>query len=277
VPSSGWFVVARLPTEEAFSTVGRVQKLIVRSGAISVAVVVLILGSFINWMLRPLHRAANEAERMTRGEIPLKALAVVRDDEVGHLTASFNRLLAKLVGSQAELERMAHHDTLTGLPNRSLLADRMQQALARALRSGTQIAVLYLDLDGFKPINDRFGHVVGDQALQEVARRLIAVLRQSDTLARVGGDEFVLLATDLEGSGENSVRILASRCIAVLAEPLLLGQIRCTLGVSIGIALCGGRCGPERLLVAADQAMYQAKEKGRGSYVIAPRCVDPGH
>ncbi|MFS2055783.1 diguanylate cyclase domain-containing protein, partial [Variovorax sp. CT11-76] len=157
-------------------------------------------------------RAADQADRMTRGELPLAPLRVVRDDEIGHLTQAFNRLLAKLVDNQQALARLAHHDTLTGLPNRKLLDERLQQALAHAARHGQPVAVLYLDLDGFKQLNDTLGHEAGDLALREIARRLQALVRQTDTVARIGGDEFVLLATGLVEPAEQGAQVLAQRC-----------------------------------------------------------------
>lgn len=272
VPSAGWFVVARLPTAEALATVARVRTLVITHGFTAVAILLLAVGSLVTWLLRPLHRAAAQAERMTQGEIPLKPLPVVREDEVGHLTAAFNRLLAKLTISQSELVRMAHHDTLTGLPNRQLLADRLQQALARTQRNATRVAVLFLDLDGFKPINDALGHDAGDEALRQITRRLLEVVRQTDTLARLGGDEFILLAADLDEPAEDGVRTLAAKCIAAVARPLRLNEADHTLGVSIGIALCRGHCTAERLLAAADHAMYQAKHAGGSCYAMAPVC-----
>lgn len=269
VPSTGWFVVARMPTAEAFAPIRRAQDNVVRHSFTAMVLVLLVAGVFVRLTLRPLHRAATLAERMTQDEIPLEPLPVVRDDEVGHLTQAFNRLLDKLVGSQAELRRMAHHDGLTGLPNRMLLDDRMRQGLARAARNGTQLAVLFLDLDGFKPINDSLGHEAGDAALVEVARRLSAVLRQSDTLARVGGDEFVMLAPDLGPDAADGAAALAGRCIEALSHPLTIKGSPCRLGVSIGIAISDGDCTPEGMLLAADKAMYVAKEQGRGRYVIA--------
>lgn len=274
VPSTGWFVVARLPTAEAFAPVKRAQELVIRHSIIAIVLVLLVVSFFIRRMLGPLHRAANLAERMTQGEAPLAPLPVVRSDEVGHLTLAFNQLLAKLTRSQVELERMAHHDELTGLPNRALLADRMQHALARARRHRTHVAVLYLDLDGFKPINDALGHDTGDLALREVTRRLNGVLRQSDTLARVGGDEFVLLVTDLADDAVEGIADLAHRCIETLAAPLELRGRHCMLGLSIGIALSHGERDADALLLAADEAMYAAKRNGRGRYVIAPPPPD---
>ncbi len=270
VPGTGWFVVARLPTAEAFAPVRRAQDVVIRHSVTALLLVLLVVGFIVRVMLGPLKNAAALADGMTHGEIPLRPLPVVRDDEVGRLTTAFNQLLDKLTRSQVKLERMAHHDDLTGLPNRALLADRMHQGLARARRNGLRIAVLYLDLDGFKPINDSLGHSVGDQALVEVARRLSGVLRQSDTLARVGGDEFVLLVTDLTRDDEGHLAALASRCIDTLAPPLVLQGIPCTLGVSIGIALNEADDEAEAVLLAADRAMYEAKEAGRGRYVTAP-------
>ncbi len=270
VPGTGWFVVARMPTDEAFSPVRRAQDVVIRHSFTAMLLVFLVVGFMARMMLGPLKHAATLADRMTHGEIPLRPLPVVRDDEVGRLTTAFNQLLDKLTRSQVKLERMAHHDELTGLPNRALLADRMRQGLARAHRSGLRIAVLYLDLDGFKPINDSLGHGAGDQALVEVARRLSGVLRQSDTLARVGGDEFVLLVTDLTRDEEGNIAALASRCIDTLTPPLVLQGVSCSLGVSIGIALNEADDEPEAVLLAADRAMYEAKEAGRGRYVTAP-------
>lgn len=270
VPSTGWFVVARLPTTEALATLARAQAFTIRQSFTAITIVLLVFGFLITGLLRPLYRAADQAERMARGDIPLTPLPVIREDEVGHLTAAFNRLLAKLGRNQAELMRMANHDTLTGLPNRKLLSDRMQQALTRAHRNSTQVAVLFMDLNGFKLINDTLGHEAGDAALKEIARRLLVVVRHADTLARLGGDEFVLLATDLEEPAENGLRTLAEKCIEAVAQPLHLHDADRILGVSIGIAVSSGDVSPDRLLVAADKAMYEAKQKGHGGYVMAP-------
>jgi diguanylate cyclase (GGDEF)-like protein len=272
VPSTGWFVVARIPTAEAFATVGRTRDFVLRNSLV-VAGIALLLVVLIAWRLfKPLFDAARHAEQMTRGTAPLEPLKVARDDEVGHLTTAFNRLLLKLLGSQAELERMAHHDSLTGLPNRRLLIDRMTQALARARRNKTRVAALFMDLDGFKPINDTLGHEAGDEALRVVAKRFTQAIRQSDTLARMGGDEFVLLACDLDGLPDAIRQIaetIAGKCLALISEPLTLQEQPVRLGVSIGIALCDEHCTPDSLLNAADNAMYEAKRMGRGCYVVA--------
>ncbi|MDD2923961.1 GGDEF domain-containing protein [Rhodoferax sp.] len=269
VPSTGWFVVARLPTLEAFATVGRTQQFLINNTAIAILIFLILLLLGLYWVFHPLFKAAEQANRMTLGELPLERLPVVRQDEVGHLISAFNRLLFKLNAKQAELEQMAHHDALTGLPNRALLADRLGQALAQAKRHHTQMALLFMDLDGFKPINDALGHEAGDLVLQQVAARLGQNTRQTDTLARVGGDEFVLVLCHLENSQMAAVTI-ATKCIEALKEPFKVAGTSCQLGVSIGIALGNGDSTPDALLLAADQAMYQAKKAGRNRYITAP-------
>lgn len=271
VPTTGWFVVARLPVAEALAPVARMQAFILQQRAPAVTMVLIVIGLIMTWLLRPLLRAADQADRMTRGELPLAPLRVVRDDEIGHLTQAFNRLLAKLVDNQQALARLAHHDTLTGLPNRKLLDERLQQALAQAARHGQRVAVLYLDLDGFKRLNDTLGHEAGDLALREIARRLQALVRQTDTVARIGGDEFVLLATGLAEPAEQGAQVLAQRCIEAIAEPLQLARARTLIGVSVGIALGGGGETPRDLLAAADQAMYRAKQDGHAHASTAAR------
>lgn len=273
VPSTGWFVVARMPTAEAFEAVTRVQERIIKYGILAVIFVCVVIGLVFRFLLRPLFSAADLAERMTQGELPLKPLPVVRDDEVGHLTAAFNRLLEKLSLTQTALERMAHHDPLTGLLNRNLLADRMLQAFARAKRNGSKVAVLFLDLDGFKPINDALGHEYGDAALVEVARRLSGLVRQSDTLARVGGDEFVFVIADLGDNSGEIARKIATKCIDVVSTPIELQNVAHSLGVSIGIAMSDGLSEPGQLLKAADLAMYVAKRNGRSCYAMAPELL----
>jgi diguanylate cyclase (GGDEF)-like protein len=162
----------------------------------------------------------------------------------------------------AELNHRSLHDPLTGLPNRALLAELLTEALARAKRSRRRLAVMFLDLDGFKGVNDRFGHHVGDQLLVAVAARLTGALRPGDTLARLGGDEFVAVCEDLsEGSRAADV---AHRLLAAMATPFAVHGQQVELSTSIGIALSDRRSPPTagELLTAADEAMYQAKRGG---------------
>ena len=161
-------------------------------------------------------------------------------------------------------ERMTHqalHDPLTGLPNRTLFVDRLAIALARARRNHTLAAVLFLDLDRFKVVNDSLGHQAGDEVLLAVAARLDGVLRSNDTAARFGGDEFTVLIEDL--GDERLVLGLAERIAAAFAEPVPVGGRDLALSASVGVAVTAGDGTPEDLLRDADAAMYRAKERGR--------------
>jgi diguanylate cyclase (GGDEF)-like protein len=160
---------------------------------------------------------------------------------------------------------MAHHDALTGLPNRTLLTDRVEQSIARASRSGNKVALLFLDLDRFKNVNDSLGHGVGDQLLQAVATRLTACLRAEDTAARLGGDEFIISLPELI-DGAEPARV-AARIVAELARPFDVSGHQLPAEVSIGISVYPEDGDDAQMLLRnADTAMYHAKESGRGNY-----------
>jgi diguanylate cyclase (GGDEF)-like protein len=160
----------------------------------------------------------------------------------------------------ATLTERAIRDQLTGLANRTLLEERLRAALSRDGRTGGSTAVLFLDLDGFKAVNDRYGHAAGDRVLQTVAKRLAAAVRPSDTVARVGGDEFVVL---VEGATDEGVARLAERLRDAVGEPLPTLDLK--VGVSVGVAVStAGETEPMKLLQAADKAMYAIKGAGRG-------------
>ena len=169
---------------------------------------------------------------------------------------------------QDKIEHIAFHDSLTGLPNRLLIADRLQQALAHAERSGHLLAVCYLDLDGFKPVNDAYGHEAGDRLLIEIARRLQSSIRANDTAGRLGGDEFVLLLTHLGNPEEFSGAL--QRVMEAINQPVAIdGSHAATVSASIGIALFPqDGTDPDTLLRHADQAMYAAKQSGKNCYSL---------
>jgi diguanylate cyclase (GGDEF)-like protein len=169
--------------------------------------------------------------------------------------------------SEAELAHQALHDQLTGLPNRALFLDRLGVALERARRSGTPLAVMFLDFDNFKQINDTRGHAVGDRLLAALGDRLSTLLRPMDTVARFGGDEFTFLFEDL--TSEREVVLIADRICRAASPPIEIDGVELSVTVSVGIAMVGDPAvSPETVIREADAAMYRAKERGRSRYEL---------
>jgi|GEM_PF-1713845 len=169
---------------------------------------------------------------------------------------------------QRNIYLYAHYDQLTGVPNRMLFFDRLGQALLQARRYGKPFGLLYMDLDGFKEVNDSFGHKIGDMALKEASLRMVDTLRESDTVARMGGDEFVALLTNI--TTREDTEYVTGRLVEALAEPYELNGYTCSMSVSIGVALCPNHGLDSTVLVAeADNAMYRAKQAGKNTYRFA--------
>ena len=186
--------------------------------------------------------------------------------------ASLRSAVADLWALARWLAHQAFHDPLTGLPNRALFLDRLDQALRSVQRHPEPPAVLFFDLDGFKIINDRLGHLTGDQVLGALATRIRASVRNEDTVARLGGDEFAVLLEQADAGGAGRV---ADRIAAALGAAIRLDEVEVSVTVSIGIALAT----PDHrdstvLLRQADAAMYRAKRAGRGRYAIFDPCLD---
>jgi len=193
-------------------------------------------------------------------------ISVVKDERgrVTHYVGVFSDISA-MKESEAKLDHLAHHDPLTGLPNRLLLNARMEHSLARARRDNSQLAVLFLDLDHFKNINDTLGHPVGDLLLQEVAHRLTGCVREEDTVTRLGGDEFTILLEDLHDSRFASD--IAQKIIVALADRFVLQGHEVFITCSIGISLFpSDGDNVTTLLKNADSALYRAKEQGRNNH-----------
>jgi diguanylate cyclase (GGDEF)-like protein len=180
-------------------------------------------------------------------------------------TLEARKLTEQVQIAKDHLDHLAHHDVLTDLPNRILLQDRLGQAIELAHRQGRQLAVMFMDIDQFKHVNDSLGHAVGDQLLQSVAQRLKACVRHSDTVSRQGGDEFVLLLPFIEHPEDAALS--AQKLLATIAEPHHLRQHDLHASVSIGISVYpNDGQDAETLIMNADAAMYNAKEKGRNTY-----------
>ena len=178
-----------------------------------------------------------------------------------------------LLQERAKLDHLAHHDPLTGLPNRVLLADRLARALARDARTGHATALMVIDLDGFKSVNDTFGHAAGDNLLAELAHRLADVLRGADTVARLGGDEFAVVAAGLDAVG--SAGHVAGKVLSTLHQPIAIAGRDVRVGASIGVSVApadGTDAG--KLLANADLAMYRAKRAGRGTVAYFTHELD---
>jgi diguanylate cyclase (GGDEF)-like protein/PAS domain S-box-containing protein len=202
-------------------------------------------------------------------ELPVTCTIQRHDDENGEpsIVSAIAHDIHELKVTQRLLRHQATHDGLTMLPNRQLFHELGEQALARAEREGTTVAVLFLDLDRFKDVNDTHGHQVGDELLVEIARRLRESVRRGDVLARFGGDEFIVVCEHPDGPPE--VLELAARLIEAASEEVVLGAITAQVGMSIGIAIgAGGRVTIDNLLRDADAALYQAKARGRDRAVV---------
>ena len=194
------------------------------------------------------------------------SIAAVYDADDGslHYVALLSDI-TELKEHQRQLEHMAHYDALTGIPNRVLLGDRLQQAIAQSRRHQRGLAVVYLDIDGFKEVNDAHGHETGDQLLVCIAQRLRDALREGDTLARLGGDEFVAVLTDIDGRHE--CESILSRLLQAAATPIKIRQHELQLSASLGVTVFPqDGSDADTLLRHADQAMYRAKQAGKNRY-----------
>jgi diguanylate cyclase (GGDEF)-like protein len=212
------------------------------------------------WVVAPAKTRARSSSMADQEA--LEAMAAVTSDALSrlHLTAAMTRL--------------ASHDPLTGLPNRALLIERTRSAQRQARALGRRVAVLYCDLDGFKPVNDRFGHAAGDAVLVEIAERLASSVRRGDTVARMGGDEFAVLLEDVHGEDVDST---CDRLLTAVGAGVVIAEHHMPLSLSIGTALGDDSCETEALLQRADLAMYEAKAQGKNRYVTYGQRLGDSH
>jgi diguanylate cyclase (GGDEF)-like protein len=210
------------------------------------------------------------------GELPLG-----RNDEIGLLARSFNDMqieiraqMMELYESKQQLDHLARHDILTGLPNRMMFFDTLEHEMAAVRRTGKQLAVLFIDLDRFKEINDSLGHAVGDEVLRASARRFKGLVREVDTVARLGGDEFMILLSGLDDVQHLSA--IAQKIITGISRPIQIGPNELQVSASIGISLYPKDAANAADLVhKADLAMYQSKTAGRDVYMFYAEGMDP--
>ncbi len=206
---------------------------------------------------------------VTLAVLAIALLTSILDARLEARTALLSQSLAR---ANAELTELALHDGLTKLPNRLLLEDRIGQSILKVQRNGGHFALLFMDLDGFKPVNDAFGHHIGDQLLVAVAQRLRANLRAQDSLARIGGDEFVLLAELRQADDAASV---AGQVVSLLSQPFRVDEHELRVSTSVGIAVYpGDGIDQQELLINADAAMYHAKGLGKNGYSFFERSMN---
>jgi diguanylate cyclase (GGDEF)-like protein len=252
--------IGREPLRQAFRAQLAFQLLVF-------VIIVLFLGTaiyvvFRSNVLRPIRRLIAASRDVGRGEF--NTVEVTSSDELGLLAGAFNAMTNEVKAEQAKLHRQANFDALTGLPNRMMALDRMTLEINRARRGGHRLAVLFIDLDDFKNVNDSLGHAVGDRLLVTVGARLQTNVRNVDTVARLGGDEFLVLLPNV--ASEVAVEMVADRLLRAVAEPQELNGRKVVVQCSIGIALYPENGNSvEALMANADNAMYQAKAVDHGS------------
>lgn len=231
----------------------------------------LLAGAVARAVTRPINSMSLAVQQFAQGQ-PVGALPTARRDEIGVLARSVNHMqdqiqqqLEALQASREELEHLARHDVLTGLYNRRAFQERLEHTLVRSLRSGGRFALLFIDVDNFKGINDRFGHEAGDAALRIVALRLSTATRKADTVARMGGDEFVVLLEN--PSQREDIVNIAEKLLESVRAPILFEGHAMQVGFSIGISQYpDDGDSAAQLLSRADQAMYETKAAGRNGF-----------
>ena len=215
------------------------------------------------------HWSGEMWNRRKNGQEYAEMITISAVQDANKVTQNYVALITDITSMkehQDRLERIAHFDALTGLPNRVLLADRLQQAMAQSQRRKQSLAVAFLDLDGFKTVNDTHGHKIGDELLTVVSQRMRLALREADTLARIGGDEFVAVLVDLEG---REWEPLLARLLQAASVPVQIDDLVLCVSTSIGVTLYPeDSADADTLIRHADQAMYLAKQAGKNLYRV---------
>lgn len=264
-----------LPTETAYRQTNQILRQSSRQRIILTTILITCSVILTMWFRLRVKRLTQRVVDFSEKGLGIKALHRHQGDELEVLGNQFQHLSEEIINTREDLRQeskakeemthMAYHDDLTRLPNRSLLLDRLTQAITLSIRDQQKIAVLFLDLDGFKEINDKHGHEAGDAVLQEVAKRLTDCVRHSDTVSRLGGDEFTLILQEIKDY--EAVVPIADKILSVLAQPFRIQDSINRVTASIGIALSpdDGQSA-EELLKRADTAMYHAKHQGKNAY-----------
>lgn len=288
-PSMDGSLFLTYPSSQLLAISERLQREYLWLYSAGMLLLVLFIWKLSHRLMRPLHQLSERMQLIAVGD--LTHVSIGSNDEIGSIASSFNDLLEELAGSKQkverhaeelellvgqrtqelrtaneELTRQATHDVLTGFPNRKLFHDRLHQAIALAHRTNFGMALLFIDLDRFKWVNDTFGHAVGDELLKAAANRIQSCLRDGDTVARLGGDEFTVILSQV--GTRNNLQEVSERLLMELCRPFdLTGAANTRISASIGVAVYPEHgVNEEELLLHADHAMYAAKSAGKATY-----------
>lgn len=273
----GWTVIVRIPEEVAFTPVENLKKSIMAIGTIAAiffAIIGWLLAGFIS---KPLQEISTAAHRLRLGH-NVKIPYYTRIEDLELLSSSLRELVESLLVSESNLgkmENLAHHDLLTGLGNRVALDHFLKENASIERHKENAFALLYMDLDGFKKVNDTYGHEAGDKLLQLAATRLKNSLRTEDTIFRLGGDEFLVILSSSSRSAEKVAAMVANKLIKKLNEPFLISDIQLEIGCSIGIAIWPNHdLDPFTVIRYADEALYISKKTGKNKYSFRDDLIE---
>ncbi|MFD2614333.1 diguanylate cyclase domain-containing protein [Paenibacillus gansuensis] len=271
-PGLGWTILVRQPVDIAFSSVQELQNYIIAAGALGALLFALIGWGAAGLISQPLQRISRAADDLCSGKnVQIPSHKGIKDIEL--LSLSLRNMVDNLTMTESELDKMedlAHHDKLTGLPNRAGLERYMQRVMKMAEKEAATVTFLYLDLDGFKKVNDTHGHQFGDKLLQQVGERLQGCVRSHEIIARFGGDEFVAVLRTSGQTPRDEARLVAGRMIASINHPFHIDGETVTVGCSVG-----GAVWPDDAIDAsvvmkdADTALYQSKHAGKNRVTFA--------
>jgi diguanylate cyclase (GGDEF)-like protein len=272
IPSLKWGIVTKIDAAEAFAAISELRRDMLTAGTLAMVLGIGLSLWLAHSLTRPIRALKEGAKQLGQGNLDYR-VEVSGNDEIGALAGKFNQMAANLkeiTESHALINHKANHDPLTGLPNRLLLLDRLEQAVFEYSRENSMFGLMFLDLDGFKGVNDAYGHDVGDILLKQVADRLCWCVRQIDTVARIGGDEFVIILLKIKES--DNIAAVARKILATIQEDFTIAGVTLRIGVSIGASMAP-RDGlePETLMQLADEAMYQAKKAGKNTFRLTAK------
>ena len=268
--TTDWIMGAVYPVDEAFAPL-----IGLRTDALLASALVALVAGSIGWLavlrlLRPLGALRRHVAGIAAGSDDISVFDVQRRDEFGELSRAFFALSQQRRQVARTLLAMTRTDPLTGIANRRMFDEVLPAALERASRNGQQMALVSLDIDRFKQINDTHGHGVGDQVLVEFAARLRAAIRATDSVARMAGDEFAVIFEHLAGPAHDEAALLADKILSSVRVPFVFDTLELDITTSIGIALCGSAgASAAEMMEASDLALYQAKHAGRDGYAIS--------